>query len=52
MAGLMDDVRADMCANGQLVGRQVPADTPGISRCQSQHVPVESSSLLHHSIHL
>ena len=27
-------------------------DTPGISRCQSQHVSVESSSLLHHSIYL
>ena len=27
-------------------------DTPGISRCRSQHVPVESSSLLHHSIYL
>ena len=26
--------------------------TPGISGCQSQHVPVESSSLLHHSIYL
>ena len=25
-------------------------DTPGISRCRSQHVSVESSSLLHHSI--
>ena len=25
-------------------------DTPGISRYRSQHVPVESSSLLHHSI--
>ena len=27
-------------------------DTPGISRCWSQHVPVESSFLLHHSIYL
>ena len=27
-------------------------DTPGISGCRSQHVPVESSSLLHHSIYL
>ena len=27
-------------------------DTPGISRCRSQHVFVESSSLLHHSIYL
>ena len=28
-------------------------DTPGISRCRSQHVvSVESSSLFHHSIHL
>ena len=27
-------------------------DTPGISRCRSQHVCVESSSLLHHSIYL
>ena len=27
-------------------------DTPGISRCRSQHVSVESSSLLHHSIYL
>ena len=26
--------------------------TPGISRCRSQHVSVESSSLLHHSIYL
>ena len=26
--------------------------TPGISGCRSQHVPVESSSLLHHSIYL
>ena len=26
-------------------------DTPGISRCRSQHVSVESSSLLHHSIY-
>ena len=26
--------------------------TPGISGCQSQHIPVESSSLLHHSIYL
>ena len=25
-------------------------DTPGISRCRSQHISVESSSLLHHSI--
>ena len=25
-------------------------DTSGISRCRSQHVSVESSSLLHHSI--
>ena len=25
-------------------------DTPGISRCRSQHVPVESSSLLHHHV--
>ena len=25
-------------------------DTPGISRYRSQHVPVESSFLLHHSI--
>ena len=24
--------------------------TPGISGCRSQHVPVESSSLLHHSV--
>ena len=28
------------------------AVTPGISRCRSQHVSVESSSLLHHSIYL
>ena len=27
-------------------------DTPGISRCRSQHVSVESSSLLHHKIYL
>ena len=27
-------------------------DTPGIFRCRSQHVSVESSSLFHHSIHL
>ena len=27
-------------------------DTPGITRCRSQHVSVESSSLLHHSIYL
>ena len=27
-------------------------DTPGISMCRSQHVSVESSSLLHHSIYL
>ena len=27
-------------------------DTPGISRCRSQHVSVESSSLLHHGIYL
>ena len=27
-------------------------DTPGISRCRSQHVSVESSSLFHHSIYL
>ena len=27
-------------------------DTPGISRCRSQHVSVESSSLLHYSIYL
>ena len=27
-------------------------DTPGISRCRSQHVSVESASLLHHSIYL
>ena len=27
-------------------------DTPGISRCRSQHVSVEPSSLLHHSIYL
>ena len=27
-------------------------DTPGISRYRPQHVPVESSSLLHHSIYL
>ena len=27
-------------------------DTPGISRCRSQHVSVESSSLLHLSIYL
>ena len=27
-------------------------DTPGVAGCQSQHVPVESSSLLHHSIYL
>ena len=26
--------------------------SPGISGCRSQHVPVESSSLLHHSIYL
>ena len=26
--------------------------TPGISRCRSQHISVESSSLLHHSIYL
>ena len=26
--------------------------TPGISGCRSQHVPVESSTLLHHSIYL
>ena len=29
----------------------VLSDTPGISRCRSQHVSVESSSLLHHSIY-
>ena len=27
-------------------------DTSGISRCRSQHVSVESSSLFHHSIYL
>ena len=27
-------------------------DTPGIPRCRSKHVSVESSSLLHHSIYL
>ena len=27
-------------------------DTPGISRCRSQHISVESSSLLHHRIYL
>ena len=27
-------------------------DTPGISRCRSQQVSVESSSLFHHSIYL
>ena len=27
-------------------------DTPGISRCRSQHISVESSSLIHHSIYL
>ena len=27
-------------------------DTPGISRCRSQHVSVEFSSLFHHSIYL
>ena len=27
-------------------------DTPGISRCRSQHVSVKSSSLFHHSIYL
>ena len=27
-------------------------DIPGISRCRSQHVSVESSSLFHHSIYL
>ena len=27
-------------------------DTRGSSSCRSQHVPVESSSLLHHSIYL
>ena len=27
-------------------------DTPGISRCRSQHISVESSSLFHHSIYL
>ena len=27
-------------------------DTPAISRCRSQHISVESSSLLHHSIYL
>ena len=27
-------------------------DTQGISRCRSQHISVESSSLLHHSIYL
>ena len=27
-------------------------DTPGISRCRSQHVSVEYSSLLHHSIYV
>ena len=27
-------------------------DTPGISRCRSQLISVESSSLLHHSIYL
>ena len=27
-------------------------DTPWISRCRSQHISVESSSLLHHSIYL
>ena len=27
-------------------------DTPGISRCRSQHVSVESLSLFHHSIYL
>ena len=34
------------------VFQQCLFDTPGISRCRSQHVPVESSSLLHHSIYL
>ena len=28
------------------------SNTPGISRCRSQHISVESSSLLHHSIYL
>ena len=32
------------CFNGLL-------DTPGISRCRSQHVSVESSSLFHRSIY-
>ena len=27
-------------------------DAPGISRCRSKHVSVDSSSLLHHSIYL
>ena len=30
----------------------VLSDTPGTSRCRSQHVSVQSSSLLHHSIYL
>ena len=37
------------------IGSSVPVvlfDTPGISRCRSQHVSVESSSLIHHSIYL
>ena len=29
-----------------------PTQNPGISRCRSQHISVESSSLLHHSIYL
>ena len=27
-------------------------DTPGISKCRSQHVSVEPSSLFHHNIYL
>ena len=40
---------------GFLFSSSVPVvlfGTPGISGCRSQHVPVESSSLLHHSIYL
>ena len=32
--------------------QELVQDSPGICRCRSQHVSVESSSLFHHSIYL
>ena len=37
---------------GKVVAKLSVQKYPGISRCRSQHVSVESSSLLHHSIYL